>query len=215
MHGGEILAGGDPSLGILPLADGSYALAYLVTMSDGHFYFADADDGGILHLINAVKEQSAVGVGEGSRGIRQKLSTTQADGRFEAHDRMRPAEVVTLDLRFNFLRYFRLLVDHLIDNMPPGEPIWTADDYATDADNDWDDPAVVDAHAYTGWTYDYFSARHGWEGIDGANGRTISMVNMDVANAFFAPPPFGPEGTGVFGVRPVHGRDERGAIHPP
>ena len=199
MHGGEILAGRDPSLGILPLADGSYALAYLVTMSDGYFYFADADDGGILHRINAVKEQSAVGAGEGSQGIRQKLSTTQADGRFEAHDRMRPAEVVTLDLRFNFLRYFRLLVDHLIDNMPPGEPIWTADDYATDADNDWDDPAVVDAHAYTGWTYDYFSARHGWEGIDGANGRTISMVNMAVANAFFAPPPFGPEGTGVFG----------------
>ena len=199
MHGGEILAGGDPSLGILPLADGSYALAYLVTMSDGYFYFADADDGGILHRINAVKEQSAVGAGEGSQGIRQKLSTTQADDRFEAHDRMRPAEVVTLDLRFNFLRYLRLFADHLIDNMPPGEPIWTADDYATDADNDWDDPAVVDAHAYTGWTYDYFSARHGWEGIDGANGRTISMVNMDVANAFFAPPPFGPEGTGVFG----------------
>ena len=77
-----------------------------------------------------------------SEGIRQKLSTTQADGRFEAHDRMRPAEVVTLDLRFNFLRYFRLLADHFIDNMPPGEPIWTVDDYATDADNDWDDPAV-------------------------------------------------------------------------
>ena len=199
MHGGEIFAGRDPSLGILPLADGSYALAYLVTMSDGYFYFADADDGGVLHRINAVKEQSAVGAGAGSQGIRQKLSTTQADGRFEAHDRMRPAEVVTLDLRFNFLRYFRLLADHFIDNMPPGEPIWTADDYATDADNDWDDPAVVDAHAYTGWTYDYFSARHGWEGIDGANGRTISMVNMDVANAFFAAPPFGPEGTGVFG----------------
>ena len=198
-HGGEVVAGGQPALGILPLPDGSYALAYLVAMSDGYFYFADAASGGILHRINAVKEQSAVGVGEGSQGIRQKLSTTQANGRFEAHDRMRPAELVTLDLRFNFLRYLRLLTDHLIDNMPPGEPVWTADDYATDNDNDWDDPTVVDAHAYTGWTYDYFTARHGWEGIDGENGRTISMVNMAVANAFFAPPPFGPEGTGVFG----------------
>ena len=199
MHGGEILAGGNPSLGILPRPDGSYALAYLVAMSDGYFYFADADDGRILHRLNAVREQSTVGAGTGSQGNRQKLSTTQADGRFQAHDRMRPAELVTLDLRFNFLRYSRLLIDHLIDDMPPGEPIWTADDYATDADNDWDDPAVVDAHAYTGWTYDYFSARHDWEGIDGANGRTISMVNMAVANAFFAAPPFGPEGTGVFG----------------
>ena len=199
MHGGEILAGGNPSLGILPRPDGSYALAWLVAMSDGYFYFADADDGRILHRLNAVREQSAVGAGYSSKGNRQKLSTTQADGRFQAHDRMRPAELVTLDLRFNFQRYNRLLADHLLDDMPPGEPIWTADDYATDADNDWDDPAVVDAHAYTGWTYDYFSARHGWEGIDGENGRTISMVNMDVANAFFASPPFGPEGTGVFG----------------
>ncbi|MCE2541146.1 MAG: M4 family metallopeptidase [Acidobacteria bacterium] len=199
LHGGEILAGGAPSLGILPLADGSYALAYLVVMSDGYFYFADADDGRIRHRLNAVKEQSAVGAGESSRGNRQKLSTTQAEGHFQAHDRMRPAELVTLDLRFNFLRYTRLLIDHLIDDLPTGEAIWTANDYATDADNDWDDPTVVDTHSYTGWTYDYFSARHGWEGIDGENGRTISMVNMAVANAFFAPPPFGPEGTGVFG----------------
>ena len=199
LHGGEVLAGGQPSLGVLPLADGSYALAYLVAMSDGFFYFADAADGRILRRVDMVMEQSAVGVGTGSQGHRQKLSTTHADGRFQAHDRMRPAELVTLDLRFNALRFNRLLYDHLIDEMAPGEPIWTADDYATDADNDWDDPAVVDAHAYTGWAYDYFSARHDWEGIDGANGRTISMVNMAVANAFFAAPPFGPEGAGVLG----------------
>ena len=199
MHGGEVLAGGQPSLGILPRPDGSYALAWLIAMSDGYFYFADADEGRILQRLNAVMEQSAVGAGEASQGSRHKLGTTQADGRFQAHDRLRPAEFVTLDLRFNFLRYIRLLADHFIDDLPEGEPVWTADDYATDADNDWDDPTVVDVHAYTGWTYDYFSARHGWEGIDGENGRAISMVNMAVANAFFASPPFGPEGTGVFG----------------
>ena len=199
MHGGEILAGGDPSLGILPLADGSYALAYPVAMSDGYFYFVDAGDGRLLHRLDAVREQSAVGAGTGSQGSRQKLGTTQADGRFQAHDRMRPAELVTLDLRFNAQRLQRLLTDHLVDDMPPETAVWTANDYATDADNDWDDPAVVDVHTYTGWTYDYFSARHGWEGIDGANRRTISMVNMEDANAFFAQPPFGPEGAGVFG----------------
>ena len=199
MHGGEVLAGGQPSLGILPRPDGSYALAWLIAMSDGYFYFADADEGRILQRLNAVMEQSAVGAGEASQGSRHKLGTTQADGRFQAHDRLRPAELVTLDLRFNFLRYIRLFADHFIDDLPEGEPVWTADDYATDADNDWDDPTVVDVHAYTGWTYDYFSARHGWEGIDGENGRAISMVNMAVANAFFASPPFGPEGTGVFG----------------
>ena len=199
MHGGEVVAGGQPALGILPLPDGSYALAYHIAMSDGYFYFADAADGRLLQRLNAVKEQAAVGAGSGSQGNQRKLSTTQEDGRFQAHDRMRPAEVVTLDVRFNFERYLRLLADHLIDNLPPGEPVWTAEDYATDADNEWDDPTVVEAHAYTGWTYDYFSARHGWEGIDGANGRTITMVNLEGANAFFASPPFGPEGNGVFG----------------
>ena len=199
MHGGEVV-GGQPALGILPLPDGSFALAYTVAMSDGYFYFADASDGTLLHRLNAVKEQqAAVGAGAGSQGNQRKLSTTEEDGRFQAHDRMRPAEIVTLDVRFNFLRYFRLFADHLIEGLPPGEAVWTADDYAVDADNEWDDPTVVEAHAYTGWFYDYFSARHGWEGVDGANGRTISMVNLGLANAFFSSPPFGPEGNGVFG----------------
>jgi thermolysin len=38
---------------------------------------------------------------------------------------------------------------------------------ATDDDNDWTNPAVVDAHVYAGWTYDYFLKRHGRRGIDG------------------------------------------------
>ncbi len=198
MHGGEILAGGQPLLGILPLQDGSHALAYYIPMSDGYFYFADAADGGVLLRLNAVKQQSAVGAGADSQGDDRKLGTTQAGDRFQAHDRLRPAEVITLDVRFNFQRYQRLLVDHLIEMLPPGEPVWTADDYATDADNEWDDPTVVEAQAFTGWTYDYFAARHGWEGIDGANGRIISLVNLQGANAAAAPPPFGPEGNGVF-----------------
>ena len=199
MHGGEVLAGGQPLLGILPLPDGSHASAYYIAMSDGYFYFADAAGGGVLHRLDATREQSAVGAGADSQGNDRKLATTQADGSFQAHDRLRPAEVVTLDVRFNVQRYVRLLADHLIDGLPPGEPVWTADDYATDADNEWDDPTVVEAQAYTGWTYDYFSARHGWEGIDGANGRIISLVNLGFANAFFRLPPFGPEGNGVFG----------------
>ena len=198
MHGGEFLAGGQPLLGILPLPDGSYALAYYIPMSDQHLYFADAADGGVLLRLNAVKQQSAVGAGADSQGNDRKLGTTQADGRFYAHDRLRPAELVTLDVRFNFRRFQRLVLDHLFEMLPPGEPVWTADDYATDADNEWDDPAVVEAQAFTGWFYDYFSARHGWEGIDGANGRTITLVNIEGANAAVALPPLGPEGNGVF-----------------
>ena len=199
MHGGEILAGGQPLLGILPLPDGSHSLAYQIAMSDWYFYFADAGDGRVLHRASALRSQSTIGAGASFQGDPRKLNTTQADDRFHAHDRLRPAEIVTLDTRFNFLRYNRLVIEHFLSFMPEGEPIWTADDYATDADNDWDDPAAVDAHTYTGWTYDYLSARHGWEGIDGENGRSITMINLGLANAFFISPPFGPEGTGVFG----------------
>ena len=198
MHGGATLAEREPPLGILPLPDGSYALAYGVAMSDGYFYFADAGDGRPLHRVHALRSQSAIGVGAGSRGNRRKLSTTQADGRYQAHDRLRPAELVTLDLELDFGRLVRLLIEHFIRDLPPGEAVWTADDVADDADNDWDDPAVVEAHVYTGWTYDYLSARHGWEGIDGANGRAITMVNLPGGNATFAQPPFGPEGRGVW-----------------
>ena len=202
MHGGKFVADRQPPLSILPRLDSSYVLAYQVAMSDGYFYFAGAANGKLLHRVHAFKSQSAVGAGADSTGIRRKLSTTQGDAGFGAYDRMRPGELITLDTRFNLLRAHRLIFGHffnLIFNlMPPGEPFWTADDIAVDADNDWDDPAVVGAHVYSGWTYDYFSHRHGWEGIDGANGRTISMVNIDEDNAFFVRPPFGPEGRGVF-----------------
>ena len=197
IHGAEIVAG-EPALGVLPLPDGSYALSYRVAMSDGFVYFVDAGDGRVLHRVHARMSQSAIGAGTNFQGQRRKLNTTYANERFEALDAMRPAEIVTLDLRFNNRREKRLVEEHVIDDLPPGERVWTADDIAADADNDWDDPAVVDAHAYAGWFYDYLSARHGWAGVDGANGRITLMVNDPDATAYFALPPYGPEGTGVF-----------------
>ena len=198
LHGGAVVAGGRPALGVLPLPDGSYALAWRIAMSNGYFYFADAAGGGVLRRVDARMRQSAVGTGADSRGNGRKLGTTRAHGRFEAHDRLRPAEAVTLDVRLDERRLDRLAEDHFINDLPPGEPAWTADDYAADGDNAWDDPAVVDAHVHTGWTYDYFAARHGWNGIDGENGRTVTLVNLAGPAAFFLLPPFGPEGAGMF-----------------
>ena len=57
MHGGGILAGGQPRLTVLPLLDG-YALTYRVPMSDLRFYFADADDGRILHTLDGAMVRS-------------------------------------------------------------------------------------------------------------------------------------------------------------
>ena len=116
-------------------------------MSDGYFYFAGAANGKLLHRVYALKSQSAVGAGADSTGMRRKLSTTQGDAGFGAYDRMRPGELVTLDARFNLLRAFRLILGYLFQ-LPPGEPVWTSDDIAVDADNNWDDPAVVGAHVY-------------------------------------------------------------------
>lgn len=203
--GADAPAGRPPRLVVLPRADGSYVLAYRALMSDGRIYFASAADGRILRAEDAFRSQAAVGGGvDVHTGGRRKLGTTRSGGRFVARDRLRPAEIVTLDSRFNVLRFIRLMEFHLIQGLPPGEPLWTEEDVAADSDNDWDDPAVVGAHVHTGWAYDYFAARHGWEGVDGANGRILSIVNATFQNAFAAPPPFGPEGTGVL----AYGRTE-------
>ena len=181
-----------PTLVILPTLRGTYVLAWRATLRDRRTYFLDAHRGRIVRDRSLVDgRDGAVGAGRGIRGQRRKLSTRSADGGFRAHDRLRPAETVTLDMRHDEDR-----VDYLID---PGDGIWSASDVAYDADNDWDDRAVVDAHAYAGFTYDYLALRLGWNGIDGRNGRVMSMVNIgrEADNAFFIAPPFGPEGTGL------------------
>ena len=178
-----------PELVVLPTLTGEYALAWSITMGDYHEYFLNAHTGELVHRQPLIQHQRAVGWGLGITGARQKVSVSQAGGRFEAHDRLRPAEIVTLDTRFDEQRVESLLLGS----------IWSAVDVASDADNAWGDAAVVDAHAYTGFAYDYLLRQHGWRGMDGRNGRILSMVNVGEENAYFYPPPFGPEQTGVLG----------------
>ena len=141
-------------------------------------------------------------------GDRKKLATTRTGRRFEARDQFRPGEIVTLDIDFDEER-----LDILLERGDYGVARWTANDIAVDADNDWDDPAVVDFQAHMGWTYDYFAQRHGWNGVDGRNGRVLGLVNNDVDNAYYYYPWRGPEGTGalVFGVR----RDRDSGVEQP
>ena len=186
-----------PTLVILPTPFDTYVLAYRATMRDFRTYFVDAHSGAVVHVENEVDEQGAVGSGFGIQNDLKKVSVSPVGGGFQAYDRLRPAEIVTLDLRHADAR-----VDSLLD---PRGARWTTSDVAWDADNDWRDQAVVGAHVYGGFTYDYLFAQQGWRGMTGRDSRILSMVNIgsDVANAFFAPPPFGPEGTGVvaFGTK--------------
>ena len=191
-----------PELVVLPTLTGEYALAWSITMGDYHEYFLNAHTGELVQRQPLIQHQSAVGSGRGIQGAEKKVSVSQAGGRFEARDRLRPAEIVTLDLRYDEYREFSLLLH---------ESTWTANDVASSSTNTWSDFAVVDAHAYTGFTYDYLFRAHGRRGVDGRDGRVLSMVNLGSEifgynNAFFLRPPFGPEGTGVF----AYGRWEDG-----
>ena len=178
-----------PVLVILQVPSGRYVLAYRATMRDLRTYYLDAHSGLIAHGESAVREQT-VGAGNGIQGQRKKLSASQAGGAFQAYDRLRPAEIITLDLRYDGGRFRDLL---------HGDVVWASSDVASDADNAWSDPAVVDGHAYIGFTYDYLSIRQGWHGVDGRNGRIFSMVNVQRGfdNALYAYPPLGPERLGV------------------
>ena len=203
-----------PEAVILPLLGGLYELAYPLTLEDAHTYFVSAADGVVVQKEAAFDTQSAVGTGAGFLGDTKKISTTQEGGRYEARDRLRPGEIVTLDAMFDVQR-----LDALLERGPFRVQRWTSSDIGADADNVWDDAAVVDAHVHMGWTYDYFAQRHGWEGLDGQNGRIVAIVNNSFLNAYAYRPPFGPEGAGVyvFGQRRVaRGSEEtqpRVALH--
>ena len=178
----------EPTLVVLPTMLGQYVLAWQATMRDRRRYFVDAGTGDVVQDESVVYEQdAAVGDGRGIAGRRKKVSASSVGGDFRAHDRLRPAEIVTLDMRYNENRF-----DSLLD---PRGARWAASDVARDADNHWQDAAVVDAHVYTGFTYDYL-LRQGWRGMNGRDGRILPMVNLDFENAFFIRPPFGPEKTG-------------------
>ena len=178
---------------VLPLPTGSYVLAFGAAFDDGRYHFASAADGRLVHSVDAIRRQSAIGTGLGILGDRKKVSASFQRGRFEAYDRLRPGEIVTLDIGFDAGR-----LNHFLTPGRWSDRRWTPPDIATDADNDWADAAVVDGHVHMGWTFDYFARRHGWEGVDGQRGRIIGIINaFDSFGAVFALPPFGPEGRGV------------------
>lgn len=189
---------GSPALGILPGFDDSDELVWRLAGADGYFYYVSAVDGSVLRREDARHQQAYVGTGRDEHGVERKLSTAQVGGRFVAHDRLRPAELVTLDARGDYSRLDRLQYQHADDELPRGRGVWNTDDYARDQDNWWVDTDVVGAHAYSGWAYDYFADRHGWNGVDGADGRAFSLINHPRVTAYWIRAPYGPEGSGMF-----------------
>jgi Zn-dependent metalloprotease len=187
---GARVVGDRPQLVIFPTVTGAYRLAYRATMSDMKTYIVDASSGAVLWTTDEIYTQSQVGTGTGALGDRKKVSTTQAAGGFRTHDQQRPAAIRTFDTLGSDVALNRLL-------NPPGVAVDS--DFAVDADNTWTNPPVVEAHVHAGWTEDYFFKQVNWTGIDNRRGTITTAFHSGlINNAFFASPPFGPNGRGLF-----------------
>lgn len=213
MAGTEPLRDEPPALLVFPTPHGGHVLVWKAAMRDLRTWFIDASTGESVHVRGDVKwQQPAVGFGPGITGALQKVSVARTEeGGYLARDRLRPVEIVTLDAGFDNGRVNRLLgdVDPATGVRATGTEVDWRDSLAADDDNRWQDPAVVDVHAHLGLVYDYFHQRHGWSGMDGQGRRRLfGIVNMDLPNAFFAPPPFGPEAGGVLAFGGWSGLDD-------
>jgi bacillolysin len=162
--------GREPELVILP-HDGAYTLTWRVraaTGEDVREYFLDARTGAIALEYSDLQRQSAVGQGTGVLGDSKKVSVSATGGQFVTTDRLRPPAINTYDMKGDYLRTIRYL-NEVIQ--------LTANDLGADADNTWTDTAVVDAHVYAGYTYDYFFKRHNRRGLDNNNLAIVSLVH--------------------------------------
>jgi len=158
-------------LTILPMNDSAPRLAYnavVSTPNDVFRVFVDANTGAQLLRYTEVQTQSAIGTGEGLVGGTKKMSTRSQGGAFVTDDQLRPPVLLTYDMRGNLNRTVNVAFG--------GAPLFSSD-LAADSDNVWTDIPTVDAHAYVGWTYDYFFKRHGRRGLDNRDRPIISLVN--------------------------------------
>jgi bacillolysin len=139
-------------------------------------YFIDAHTGDLLLSLNELKSQAAIGKGSGVLGDPKKVSVNRTAGSFRTEDALRPPTLLTFDLKGNIARVRAFL---------NGQTSLTATDLAIDVDNNWTDPAIVDAHAYAGWVYDFLFKRFGRRGLDDADIRILSIVHPANRQAVF------------------------------
>ncbi len=148
-----------PELLIYPSAKG-LILAYklhLRTESDLILFFISGENGKVVDQWSDLRTQtSAVGEGTGTWGDTKKVSAAMWSGTYHAADVLRPAVSYTVDVMGLYPQWATYQIDPTIFS-------------AIDSDNRWADGAVVDAHVYSGWTYDYYYQRFGRRGINGAD----------------------------------------------
>ncbi len=176
-HPGARIFPDEVDLMVLPTTEGdavTFALAWraqVLTGVDARVVFVDAQTGAIRLDYTDRDKQSSVGKGTGVLGDTKKVSVSNASGTYQAKDPLRPPTLSTLDMKGDPLRIDRVLVGNFPNNI-------ATSDYATDADNEWTDGGVVDAHVYTGFTYDYYFKRFGRRGLNNNNTPITSFTNL-------------------------------------
>ncbi len=171
---------------VLPLDRGGYALAWrfrVVMAGDIREYFVDARTGEVVFEYSDLQTQN-VGRGTGVNGDSKKVSARSMSGMFLTEDLLRPAPIRTYDMKGDPQRTINLLI---------GAPFQQSD-FGADVDNVWTDGALVDAHVFSGLTYDYYFKRFGRRGINDTNLIMRTLVHPvrrdDFARYFPAFPEF-------------------------
>ncbi len=153
---------------VVYLADGGSVLAYMLhvrTRTDLVLCFVDAHSGSVIDSWSDLKTQAMLGRGVGTWRDDKKLAVTAEGGTYVARDGLRPAAALTVDAAGDYDAWNDYRMNPFTST-------------ARDADNDWRDGMVVDAHGYAGWVYDYYFKRFGRRGLDDANGMVISYVHF-------------------------------------
>ena len=165
---------------VLPLSDGYHLAYYGKAFNDTEILnvFIDATSAALLRQYSEFITE--VGKGKGTFGDDKKVSAKAMSGTFVTDDPLRPAAITTYDMKGNLARTTSVL--NRFTNL-------TTSDIASDSDNDWTDPTVVDAHVYAGWFYDYLFKRFGRHGIDDRELRIVVLTHpVNRADIFFQPP---------------------------
>jgi thermolysin len=179
MAGGAVAT--QPELVVLPRAGEAFTLAWRIRAMpaatlDVREYFVDAASGRVVLDYSDVQTQAGVvGLGTGVLGDSKKVSARPGSGGFLANDALRPpTSLITYDLKGDTQR----VLDYL-----NGRIVLGTSDIAFDADNTWTDGAVVDAHTYTGLTYDYLWRRFNRRGLNDGNIVTRAIVHPASRNS--------------------------------
>ena len=161
----------DDVLGVLPTSRGEMVLAWKIAVRsrvDIRDIFVNAATGAIERNRSRLRDQVPnIGAGKGVGGDDKKVSATASLQGFVATDHSRPGTVNTYDLDGSESRLNAFFHDGFLFDA----------DRAFDSDNTWTDGAVVDAHVYQGWTYDYYFKRFGRNGIDDHNLPLFTIVH--------------------------------------